>query len=64
MKIWKNSRIYSNLKISNIFLKIEFFENHIECEFDLKDSELKVKVKFKNMLELANILNYFYWFIR
>ena len=55
MKIWKNSRIYSNLKISNIFLKIEFFENYIECEFNLKDSELKVKVKFKNMLELADI---------
>ena len=62
LKIWKNSRIYSNLKISNIFLKIEFFENYIECEFNLKDSELKVK--FKNMLELADILNYFYWFIR
>jgi len=30
---------------------MEFFENYIECEFNLKDSELKVKVKFKNMLE-------------
>lgn len=55
MKIWKNSIRYSNLKISNIFLKIEFFENYIEFEFNLKDSELKVKVKFKNMLELADI---------
>lgn len=45
-----------NSRTSNIFLKIEFFENHIECEFDLKDSELKVKVKFKNMLELADFL--------
>ena len=62
MKIWKNSRIDSNLKISNISLEIEFFENHIECEFNLKDLELKVK--FKNILELTDILNYFYWSIR
>ena len=34
---------------------MEFFENYIEFEFNLKDSELKIKIKSKNMLELADI---------
>lgn len=67
----KNNIRYSEPKTSNLSLEIEFFENHIECEFytvfdkirsfikeksDLKDSDLKIKVKFKNMLELADFL--------
>lgn len=67
----ENKIICSNPRTSNLSLEIEFFEDHIECEFKiifenirdfikrkfgLKDSDLKVKVKFKNMLELADFL--------
>lgn len=65
----KNNIVCDNPRTSNLYLEIEFFENYIECEFytvfdkirsfikkksDLKDS--KLKVKFKNMLELADFL--------
>lgn len=67
----KNKIICSNPRTSNLSLEIKFFEDHIECEFDsifldirtfikekfdLEDSEVKIKVKFKNMLELADFL--------
>lgn len=67
----KNNIKCDNPKTSNLFLEIEFFENHIECEFKtifdnvldfikekfgLKDAELTVKVKFKDMLDLADFL--------
>lgn len=67
----ENKIICSNPRSSNLSLEIKFFEDHIECEFktifenirdfikrkfDLKDSDLKIKVKFKNMLELADFL--------
>lgn len=67
----KNNIRYSKPKTSNLSLEIEFFEDYIECEFDsifrdirtfikrkfgLEDSEVKIKVKFKNMLELADFL--------
>ena len=67
----ENKIICSNPRTSYIHLEIEFFENHIDCEFNtifadirtfikkkfgLEDSEVKIKVKFKNMLELADFL--------
>lgn len=67
----KNNIVCDNPRTSNLYLEIEFFENYIECEFytvfdnirdfikkkfDLKDSDLKIKVKFKNMLALADFL--------
>lgn len=67
----ENKIICSNPRTSNLSLEIEFFENHIECEFNtifadirtfikrkfgLEDSVVKIKVKFKNMLELADFL--------
>ena len=67
----KNNIRYSEPKTSNLSLEIEFFENYIECEFNtifadiktfikkkfgLEDSVVKIKVKFKNMLELADFL--------
>ena len=67
----KNNIVCDNPRTSNLSLEIEFFENHIECEFNtifadirtfikrkfgLEDSVVKIKVKFKNMLELADFL--------
>ncbi len=67
----KNNIVCNNPRTSNLYLEIEFFEDYIECEFNtifvsvinfikskfnLKDSNLTVKVKFKNMLELADFL--------